>query len=59
MKNNLSSDNRSGVELNWTFPLVEHLRGMVQIYSGYGESMIDAESYTNRISVGVALSDLL
>jgi phospholipase A1 len=59
IKNNLSSNNRSGVELNWTFPLVEHLRGFVQIYSGYGESMIDAENYTNRIGIGVSLSDWL
>lgn len=59
IKNNLRSENRSGVQLDWTFPLVEHLRGFVQVYSGYGESMIDAENYTNRIGIGFALSDWL
>lgn len=59
VKNNLRSDNRSGVQFDWTFPLVEHLRGYVQVYSGYGESMIDAENYTNRLSFGFALSDWL
>jgi len=59
LKNNLSSDNRSGVELNWTFPLKEHIKGFVQVYSGYGENLIDAENYTNRIGVGIALTDWL
>lgn len=57
LKNNLSSENRSGLELNWSFPLVEHLKGFVQIYSGYGENLIDMENYSNRIGIGVALTD--
>lgn len=59
LKNNLSSDNRSGLELNWTFPLVQHLRGFVQIYSGYGENLLDADNYNNRFGIGVSLSDRL
>lgn len=57
--NNLSSDNRSGVELNWSFPLIRHLKGFVQVYSGYGENMIDMENYSNRIGIGIALNDWL
>lgn len=59
IRNNLRSDNRSGVELSWTFPLTQHLRGMVQLYSGYGENLIDMENYTNRVSLGIALTDWL
>lgn len=59
LKNNLSSSNRSGFELNWTFPLTEHLKGFAQVYSGYGESLIDMENYTNRIGIGIALTDWL
>ena len=59
LKNNLSSANRSGVELSWAFPLTEHLKGFAQVYSGYGESMIDMENYTNRIGIGIALTDWL
>lgn len=59
LRNNLRSKNRSGVELSWSFPLVEHLKGYVQIYSGYGENLIDMENYTNRIGIGVALTDWL
>ena len=59
LRNNLRSDNRSGVEVSWTFPLSRHLRGMVQLYSGYGENLIDMENYTNRASLGIALTDWL
>jgi len=57
--NNLRSENRSGVELGWTFPLKQHLKGYVQVYSGYGENLIDMENYNNRISLGIALTDWL
>ena len=59
LKNNLSSDNRSGIEANWAFPLAQHLRGYVQLYSGYGENMIDMKNYNNRIGVGIILTDWL
>lgn len=58
-KNNLRSDNRSGLELNWTFPLAQHFKGSVQLYSGYGENLIDGDNYNNRIGVGIALTDWL
>ncbi|MEM1403488.1 MAG: phospholipase A [Pseudomonadota bacterium] len=58
--NNLrTSENRSGVEVNWTFPLVQQLKGYVQFYSGYGENMIDADNYTNRVGIGFSLNDWL
>jgi phospholipase A1 len=59
LKNNLSSTNRSGLEINYTYPLLRHLKGFVQIYSGYGENLIDMENYTNRIGIGIALTDAL
>ncbi len=59
LKNNLRSDNRSGVEFNWTFPLLQHLKGYLQLYSGYGENLADMENYNNRIGLGVALTDWL
>ncbi len=59
LKNSLDDDLRSGVELNWTFPLSTHLKGFVQIYSGYGENLIDMENYNNRIGIGFALTDWL
>ncbi|MBE0495339.1 MAG: phospholipase A [Campylobacterales bacterium] len=56
--NNLSSsDNRSGMNLEWSFPLSKSgVFGFVQYYYGYGESLIDYDKLTNRISIGFALS---
>jgi len=59
IKNSLDSDLRSGVEFNWLFPLSRRLKGFVQLYSGYGENLIDMENYHNRVGVGIALTDWL
>mgnify|MGYP001824557714 CR=1 FL=1 len=58
-KNNLSSTNRSSFEINWAFPLAQHLRGYLQFFTGYGENMIDMENNNTRIGVGIALTDWL
>ena len=59
LRNSLDSDFRSGVQVDWTFPMTEHMKGYVQLYSGYGENLIDMENYNNRIGVGIALTDWL
>ena len=59
ISNNLRRDNRGGLEFDWTFPLHEKLRGFLQVYSGYGENLIDAENYNNRIALGFAMTDWL
>jgi phospholipase A1 len=49
---------KGAVELNWTTPpLLGPLRGYVQLFSGYGESLIDYNWKQTTIGAGVALSD--
>lgn len=61
-RNNLESGFESGaVALSWSFPLWDYpyLKGYVQYFTGYGESLIDYNHYVNRIGIGIALTDWL
>ncbi len=62
LRNNLESGfKRGAVEAGWSFPLwrYKYLKGYIQYFSGYGESMIDYNRYVNRIGIGILLSDFL
>lgn len=61
-RNNLESEfSRGAVELSWSFPLgsYPYMHGYLQYFSGYGESLIDYNQYTNRVGVGLVLTDWL
>ncbi len=61
-RNNLeSSFDHGAVELSWSFPLQSksNFKGYIQLFSGYGESLIDYNKSVNRAGFGITLSDWL
>jgi phospholipase A1 len=59
LRNILPSPYRGAVQLDWSLPLRNKVRGYVQYYNGYGETLLDYNYYSNRIGIGVMLIDWL
>ena len=53
------NDPRGSVLADWSFPLVGALRGYVQVFSGYGESLIDYNWRQTTVGAGILLTDRL
>lgn len=57
LRHSLKGGDRShgAVQFDWTFPLTRNLRGYVQVFDGYGESLIDYNHRATYVGAGVSL----
>jgi phospholipase A1 len=46
------STNKGAGQLSWAFPLKDNLKGYIQVFSGYGQSLIDYNSNQKSIGAG-------
>lgn len=60
VRNNLDTDeNRGAGRIDYSFPLSKRFKGLFQVFSGYGDSLIHYDRYVTRVSVGILLTDTL
>ena len=64
LRNNLRQDNRGAIQLDWSVPfsvfsnkLSDKCSIYLQYYNGYGESLLDYNKSSNRISIGFMLAN--
>lgn len=59
LRNNLRAHNKGAEQINFSFPINKRFKGLIQIFSGYGDSLINYNNYENRVSLGILLTDTL
>lgn len=52
-RNNLRSDNRGSILLDYSYPIYKNLYFYLQFFNGYGESLGDYNNSINRIGMGI------
>ncbi|WP_201554623.1 phospholipase A [Psychrobacter sp. 72-O-c] len=49
--------NKGAAQIDYVFPLTESVNGYVQLFQGYGESLIDYNYENTAVGVGIVLND--
>lgn len=59
-RNNLESGfSKGSIEGTWSFPIHGRVKGYFKAFSGYGNSLIEYNQYTNTVGIGISMTDWL
>lgn len=59
VRNNLRSNNKGAIEFGYSYPFAKTKRGYIQLFHGYGETLMDYNHKTTRIGIGFMLNNWL
>lgn len=59
IRNNLRVENKGAVQVGFTFPAWGKIRGYVQYFNGYGQSLLDYDNKIQSLGVGIMLTNWL
>jgi phospholipase A1/A2 len=58
LRNNFDADNKGAIELGWSFPVSQNIRGQLNYFNGYGHSLIDYNHDLEVFTLGIIFTDL-
>ena len=59
LRNNLRTENKGAIDLSWSFPVGQKVKGYVKYFNGYGETLLNYDHRSERYSLGFVIGDWL